>query len=90
MKDKVENLFQMSLDCMEDAQILFEKRRFEAITNRAYYEYFDAIRALFTTKEIWGKSHSGTHAKFEEVFVKTGILPIYKSKNLRILHGWRL
>jgi hypothetical protein len=24
MKDNVENLFQMSLDCMDDAQILFE------------------------------------------------------------------
>jgi hypothetical protein len=90
MKDKVESLFQMSLDCMEDAQILFEKRRFEAITNRAYYGYFDAIRALFTTKEIWGKSHSGTPAKFEEVFVIIDIFPIYTSKNLRFLYGGRL
>lgn len=90
MKDKVENLFQMSLDCMEDAQVLFEKRSFEAITNRAYYAYFEAIRALLATKEIWGKSHSGTHAKFEEVFVIIGIFPIYTSKNLRILYGWRL
>ncbi len=89
MKDNVENLFQMSLDCMEDAQILFEKRRFEGTTNRAYYAYFDAVRALLATKEIWGKSHSGTHAKFAEVFVKTGVLPIHTSKNLRILYEFR-
>lgn len=89
MKDNVESLFQMSLDCMEDAQILFEKQRFEGTANRAYYAYFDAVRALLATKEIWGKSHSGTHAKFAEIFVKTGILPIHTSKNLRILYEFR-
>jgi uncharacterized protein (UPF0332 family) len=89
MKDNIENLFQMSIDCMDDAQILFEKQRFVGTANRAYYAYFDAIRTLLATKEIWGKSHSGTHAKFAEIFVKTGVLPTHTSKNLRILYEFR-
>jgi uncharacterized protein (UPF0332 family) len=46
MNDNVKNLLQMSKDCLEDAQILFEKQRFEGTANRSYYAYFDAVRAL--------------------------------------------
>jgi uncharacterized protein (UPF0332 family) len=89
MNENVENLLQMSKDCLEDAQILFEKQRYEGTSNRAYYAYFDAVRALLATKEFWGKSHSGTHSKYAETFVKTGILPIHTSKNLRIIFEFR-
>jgi uncharacterized protein (UPF0332 family) len=41
------------------------------------------------TKNIWGKTHSGTHAKYAEIFVKTGIMPIETSKNLRNIFEFR-
>lgn len=89
MKKDIENLWQMAKDCLEDAQILFEKQRFEGTSNRAYYAYFDAVRTLLATKDIWSKTHSGTHTKYAEIFVKTGILPVETSKNLRNIFEFR-
>jgi uncharacterized protein (UPF0332 family) len=89
MKEDIRNLWQMAKDCLEDAQILFEKQRYEGTSNRAYYACFDAVRTLLATKNIWGKTHSGTHAKYAEIFVKTGIMPIETSKNLRNIFEFR-
>ena len=76
MKDDVAAFMQKSYDCLKDAQILLEQQRYDGTVNRTYYAFFDAIRALLYTHDIFSKTHSGTHAKFRELFIKTAIFPL--------------
>jgi uncharacterized protein (UPF0332 family) len=71
MNDNVKNLLQMSKDCLEDAQILFEKQRFEGTANRSYYAYFDAVRALCNERGL-GKIAFGNTRKICRDICKNG------------------
>lgn len=51
-----------------------------ATANRAYYAIFYSISALLFTEDVYSKSHKGTHLKFDELFIKTGKIPIHISK----------
>lgn len=43
--------------------------------NRAFYAMFYCMNALLFTQNVHAKSHKGTLVKFEELFVKSGIMP---------------
>ncbi|MDZ7933742.1 MAG: HEPN domain-containing protein [Emticicia sp.] len=89
MNNDVAAFMQKSYDCLEDAQILLEKERYDGTVNRTYYAFFDAIRALLSTKDIFSKTHSGTHAKFRELFIKTTILPLKYNQILEDIYDLR-
>lgn len=57
-------------DCLEEAAILFQNKKFRGACGRAYYAYFDAI--LLATKEITTKSHAAARGLFSANFVKAG------------------
>jgi uncharacterized protein (UPF0332 family) len=42
--------------------------------NRAYYAMFYCMTALLFTENIHAKSHKGTLVKYEELFVKSGLM----------------
>jgi uncharacterized protein (UPF0332 family) len=56
-----------------------------ATANRAYYAIFYCMIALLNTKQVYAKTHSGTHAKFAELFIKTGEFPISASDDIALL-----
>lgn len=43
--------------------------------NRAFYAMFYCMNELLFTQNVHAKSHKGTLVKFEELFVKSGIMP---------------
>ncbi|NEU69105.1 HEPN domain-containing protein [Spirosoma agri] len=58
--------------CLKDAQSLFRNESYRSAAGRAYYAYFDAVRALLASKNIAVKSHSAIRMLFGEHFVQEG------------------
>lgn len=65
---------------LESASILHKAGNYSDAISRAYYAIFDAARAALFSINISPKSHAGTLVKFNEHFVKTGLVPNEFSK----------
>jgi uncharacterized protein (UPF0332 family) len=63
-------------ETIEDARILFEKRRLSSAVNRIYYALFYEVNALLKTRELVSSKHTGVRALFNMHFVKPGIVPV--------------
>ncbi|MCD4696683.1 MAG: HEPN domain-containing protein [Bacteroidales bacterium] len=63
-----------AIDTFEDAIILSEKGKWNAVINRLYYASFYSVNALFLSKSIITKTHSGVRSLFHLHFIKTGII----------------
>ena len=61
-----------AVECLKEARLLYQNQLYRGACGRAYYAYFDAVRALLSTKGITTKSHSAARGLFSEQFVKTG------------------
>jgi len=66
---------QLAEDCLKAARILHEQGSHRQAVGRAYYAYFDAIRALLATKDIYTKTHAALRSLFGEYFIKLGFSP---------------
>ncbi len=64
--------FHRSEECLEEALILAEKERWNAVVNRLYYSCFYAVIALLLKNNIETQSHDGARTQFGLHFVKTG------------------
>lgn len=58
--------------CLRDARSLYDSGSYRSAAGRAYYAYFDAIRALLISEGVSTKSHSAIKMMFGEHFVKNG------------------
>ena len=75
----------MAEEFLNDARILFAAGSYRSAASRAYYGYYDAVRALLATKSILSKSHSAARALFGEHFVKNGPFEFQDSKTFHSL-----
>ena len=57
---------------LEDARILFEKKRFYSCVNRIYYACFYEVMALMIRDEFKSSKHTGVKSFFLQQYVKTG------------------
>jgi len=82
--DLIQYRLQSAREMLRDAHVLKENGGSAvSIVNRAYYSVFYAALALLVTADIEPNKHSGVLAKFDELFVRQGIL----SKEMsRIIH----
>lgn len=62
-------------DCLNSAEYDLKGNFFLATANRAYYTCYYCITALLYTVDVEAKTHEGTHRKFHEHFIKSGIFP---------------
>jgi uncharacterized protein (UPF0332 family) len=83
MNQEVQQRFEKAGECIDDAQLLLESKRFAATVNRAYYAMFHAAIAVLLTKNITRSSHSGIISAFGELFAATGIIDTVYHKYLR-------
>lgn len=90
MNETVSNFMAIAEDSIVDAQVLFKNERYRACCGRSYYAYFDAVRALLVSKEIFTKSHSGVRSLFAQHFVKDGPFSKQDSILFNILFELRL
>ena len=72
MNKNVSAYMLMAQDFADDARLLLEAGRYRSAASRAYYGYYDAVRALLATKSINSKTHQAARALFGEHFVKNG------------------
>lgn len=63
-------------ETLQDAQILFEAKRFASAVNRLYYALFYEVTALLLTRDLSSAKHGGVMSFFNEHFVKKGIVGI--------------
>lgn len=69
----VGNYMLIAEDCLQEAIILYKNQKYRGACGRAYYAYFDAIRALLATKNITTKSHAAVRGLFSANFIKEGL-----------------
>ncbi|WP_439555928.1 HEPN domain-containing protein [Dyadobacter sp.] len=79
----LEKILRKAEDCLEVSQSFLEEARNEACVNRAYYAIFHCIQALLFASNVQVKTHVGSHTKFRELFIKTGILDIVLNTTLQ-------
>ena len=71
----IEKIIAKAEDTMSDATFNYEYERYEACVNRAYYAVFYCITALLEVKQVYAKTHQGSHNKFNELYLKTKLMP---------------
>lgn len=81
--------FERAVDAIENAKYNFNGGFFIATANRAYYACYYSLIALLYTRDVYAKTHQGTKAKFAELFIKTGILPLELSDAITLLFDYR-
>lgn len=59
----------------EDAEILFERGKFDGAVSRAYYAAFHYACGLLLTKGFEARSHRGMQRLFHLHFIHTGVFP---------------
>lgn len=77
MTSNIATYMLLAEQCVQDARLLAANESYRSACNRAYYGYFDAIRALLASRSIATKSHSSIRMLFGEHFVRNG--PFTKS-----------
>jgi len=59
-------------ECLEDAKLLLENKRFHSAVNRIYYALFYEVSALLISRGFSFSKHSGVLSVFNRELVKTG------------------
>lgn len=59
----------------EEAEILFERGKFDGAVSRAYYAAFHYACACLFTKGLEARSHQALRRLFQLHFVRTGLFP---------------
>ena len=75
--------FEMSIEALDDARLMFENGRYKNALNRAYYSIFHGMRAVNSPDLYDSSKHSGVIAFFNQNYVKTGIFPKEASKIIK-------
>jgi uncharacterized protein (UPF0332 family) len=73
-EDYIRYRLQRAEESYEDALILAENQRWNAVVNRLYYACFYAVIALLLKNNIETRSHDGTRTQFGLHFIKTGLI----------------
>ncbi|MCU0394185.1 MAG: HEPN domain-containing protein [Thermoflexibacter sp.] len=75
MSEEISKIIARADDFLLDAQENDKIQRYLAVVNRAYYAIFTAAQALLFQHEVFPKTHQGTMIKFNELFIKSKVIP---------------
>lgn len=73
MKEEVQLTLNEANECLTDARIMLESKRWKAAVSRSYYAMYHAVRAVLLSEDIATFTHQGANIQFGKHFVKTGI-----------------
>ncbi len=85
----IDKILERADDALSDATFNFEHERYVACVNRAYYAVFYCIAALLEHKQIYVKTHQGSHNKFNELYLKTGLMAPILNDSLDVVFSLR-
>lgn len=71
-EDYIRYRFQIAEESLDDAKVLLQKQKWNAIINRLYYSCFYAVIALLLKNGIEVHTHDGTRTQFSLNFIKNG------------------
>ncbi len=71
MNEEVKVLMGRAYDNLSDAELLCREKRYNSVTNRAYYAIFDAANAILRLKDLYANTHPGLSHTFNLNFVRT-------------------
>lgn len=72
--DYINYRFQRAKESFEEALILAQNKRWNAVINRLYYSCFYAVIALLLKNNIETQTHDGARTQFGLHFIKTGMV----------------
>lgn len=81
--------FQKANETFEEALILAENERWNAVINRLYYASFYAVIALLLSNKIETTSHDGARNQFSLYYIKSGIIEKEQGKLFSQLFDYR-
>jgi uncharacterized protein len=87
--DYMKYRFQRAIESFEEALIMAENNRWNAVINRLYYSSFYAVIALLIKNNIETTTHEGVRNQFGLHFVKTGKVDIKLGKLFTKLADYR-
>ncbi|MBN2214065.1 MAG: HEPN domain-containing protein [Bacteroidales bacterium] len=70
--DYIKYRFHRSEETFEEALILAEKERWNAVLNRLYYSCFYAVFSLLLKNDIETQTHDGARTQFGLYYIKSG------------------
>lgn len=70
--DYIRYRFQRAKESFDEAMILADNKRWNAVVNRLYYSCFYAVVALLLKNNIETQTHDGARTQFGLRFVKSG------------------
>jgi len=70
--DYIKYRFHRSEETFDEALILAEKKKWNAVINRLYYSCFYAVISLLLRNNIETQTHDGARTQFGLHFIKTG------------------
>ena len=71
-EDYIKYRFHRSQETIDEALILAEKEKWNAVLNRQYYSCFYAVTALLLKNNIETQTHDGARTQFGLQFIKPG------------------
>ena len=79
---EINSLIERAKRYLKSAEILLEEGDYESSVSRTYYAMFYSAQAMLLTKNLSFSSHKGVISAFGEHFVKTGIFPRERGREL--------
>lgn len=76
-------------ETLEEAELLFERGKFNGTVNRAYYAAYYAAKAMLALRHLDSSRHSGVLALFGREFVKSGTIEPESGRLLHVLFDSR-
>lgn len=74
-KELAQHKLQQAKENFEDAEILYDLKRYKSANNRAYYSIFHSIKAVLALEPIDFKKHKDVIAYFNKNYIHTEIFP---------------
>jgi len=87
--DYINYRFNRAIETYDEALILAENKRWNAVVNRLYYSCFYAVIALLLKNNIETQTHDGVRTQFGLYFIKTGKFDIKYGKLFSKLFDYR-
>jgi hypothetical protein len=81
--------FKRAKESFDEALILAENHRWNAVVNRLYYSCFYAVIALMLKNNIEVHTHDGARTKFGKYFIKTGEIDKQQGKLFTKMFDYR-
>ncbi|MCM1170381.1 MAG: HEPN domain-containing protein [Bacteroides sp.] len=85
----VQHEIEKAYNTLAQVAVLQQAGFWDRVANRLYYAAFHSVNALLIKNGHYVRTHHGANAVFQQLFIKTGILPKETSELYSILQTMR-